>query len=49
MSRQQNSKKRKTGEPVEEALEKIIEKSRASAEAYRKILVSLEARIKKSK
>lgn len=35
--------------PAEETLEKIVEQSRVSAEAYRKILASLEARLKHSK
>lgn len=36
--------KKKKEIPLEETLEKIIEKSRASAEAYRKILNSLESK-----
>jgi len=49
MPNQRNSKKKSTEIPPEESLEKIIENNKTVADAYRKILNSLESKLKNKK
>lgn len=48
MGKNQHPKKKRKSTTAEEALEKIIENSKATAEAYRKILDSLESKKNKN-